>query len=99
MSSAAYVDFYDIIPPKCEHDPYQKDCVACAVRVLNMYLPATMRLSVESKPGFYQAQASDRDGFFRVVANGLTPAEALINLRNPLALIAFMGKSNEGDER
>jgi hypothetical protein len=98
MSSAAHVDFYDILPPKCEHDPYQKDCVACAVRVLNMYLPATMMLSVESKPDSYQAQASDRDGFFRVIASGLTPADALVNLRNPLALIAFMSKSDGGQE-
>jgi hypothetical protein len=94
MSSAASVDFYDIAPPTCVHEPYQKDCVACAVRVLNMYLPASMRLSVESKTGTYQAQASDRDGFFRIVASGLTPAEALVNLRNPLALIAFMSKSD-----
>jgi len=98
MSSAGYVDFYDITPPKCVHDPYQKDCVACAVRVLNMYLPATMRLSVESKGGIYQAQASDREDFFRVVASGLTPAEALVNLRTPLAMIAFMGKSDGGKE-
>jgi hypothetical protein len=98
MTSAAYVDFYDIIPPKCEHDPYQKDCVACAVRVLNAYLPATMTLAVESKPGYYQAQASDRDGFFRVVASGLTPAEALANLRSPLAMIAFMDTSERGEE-
>jgi len=98
MSSAAYVDFYDILPPKCEHDPYQKDCVACAVRVLKMYLPATMILSVESKPDFYQAQASDRDGFFRVIASGLTPADALVNLRNPLAMIAFMSKSDGEQE-
>jgi hypothetical protein len=92
MSPAGYVEFYDIAPPKCEHDPYQKDCVSCAVRVLKMYLPATMMLSVESKAGTYQAQASDREGFFRVVASGLTPADALVNLRNPLAMIAFMGK-------
>ena len=98
MSSAGYVEFYDIAPPKCEHDPYQKDCVSCAVRVLKMYLPATMVLSVESKPDFYQAQASDRDGFFRVIASGLTPADALVNLRNPLALIAFMSKSDGGQE-
>lgn len=98
MSSAGYVDFYDILPPKCEHDPYEKDCVACAVRVLNMYLPATMTLSVESKPGSYQAQASDRDGFFRVVASGLTPAEALVNLRSPLAMISFLKTSDGGKE-
>jgi hypothetical protein len=98
MSPAESVDFYDIVPPTCVHDPYQKDCVACAVRVLNMYLPATMRLSVETKAGSYQAQASDRDGFFRVVAEGLTPAEALVNLRNPLAMIAFMSKSDKGEE-
>ena len=98
MSPAGYVDFYDILPPKCEHDPYQKDCVACAVRVLNMYLPATMMLSVESKPDFYQAQACDREGFFRVIASGLTPAEALVNLRSPLAMITFLETSDKEKE-
>jgi len=98
MSSAGYVEFYDIAPPKCEHDPYQKDCVSCAVRVLKMYLPATMVLSVESKPGSYQAQASDREGFFRVIASGLTPAEALVNLRSPLAMITFLDTSDKGKE-
>jgi hypothetical protein len=62
-----------------------------------MYLPATMMLSVESKPDSYQAQACDREGFFRVIASGLTPADALANLRNPLALIAFMEKSERGE--
>jgi hypothetical protein len=56
-----------------------------------------MRLYVESKAGKYCAGAADRDGFFRVIAEGLTPAEALVNLRNPLALIAFMDKTESGE--
>lgn len=98
MNEAGVVDFLDFAPPTCDHGSlYQADCVACAVRVLNHYIPASMRLYVESKNGKYYAGAADRDGFFRVVAEGLTPAEALVNLRNPLALIAFMDKT-EGAE-
>lgn len=93
MSGALSVDFLDIATPQCTHEPYQKDCVACAVRVLKYYLPASMRLSVEQHEDRYDACATDRDGFFRVVASGLTPSAALANLRNPLALIAFMDKT------
>jgi hypothetical protein len=99
MSEVGVVDFLDFGPPTCGHgSAYEKDCVACAVRILNFYLPASMRLYVESKPGHYEAGAADRDGFFRVVASGLTPAEALVNLRNPLALIAFMEKTEVHDD-
>ena len=99
MSGVDVVDFLDFAPPTCEHgSSYQKDCVACAVRVLNLYMPISMRLYVEFKSGLYEAGAADRDGFFRVVASGLTPADALANLRNPLALIAFMEKSERGEE-
>jgi hypothetical protein len=98
MSEADVVDFLDFAPPTCDHGSlYQTDCVACAVRVLNYYIPASMRLYVESKNGKYHAGAADRDGFFRVVSEGLTPAEALVNLRNPLALIAFMDKTGSGE--
>jgi len=99
MGEAGVVDFLDFAPPTCEHgSSYQKDCVACAVKVLNFYVPASMRLYVEFKAGLYEAGAADRDGFFRVVASGLTPADALANLRNPLALIAFMEKSEGGEK-
>ena len=99
MGEAGVVDFLDFAPPTCEHgSSYQKDCVACAVKVLNFYVPASMRLYVEFKAGSYEAGAADRDGFFRVVASGLTPADALANLRNPLALIAFMEKSEGGEK-
>ena len=99
MGGAEMVDFLDFAPPTCDHGAvYQKDCVACAVRVLNYYVPVSMRLYVEAKAGTYEAGAADRDGFFRVVASGLTPAEALVNLRNPLALIAFMDKTNGAGE-
>lgn len=99
MSEASVVDFLDFSTPVCAHDGfvYRRDCVACAVRILNFYLPASMRLYVASKAGNYEAGAADRDGFFRVIAEGLTPAEALVNLRNPLSLIAFMEKT-EGKE-
>lgn len=99
MGEVDVVDFLDFVPPTCDHGSgYQKDCVACAVRILNFYIPASMRLYVESKSGKYQAGASDRDGFFRVVAEGLTPSDALSNLRNPLALIAFMERSGGDSE-
>jgi hypothetical protein len=98
MNEAGVVDFLDFAPPTCEHSAmYQPDCVACAISVLNHYIPASMRLYVESKNGKYYAGAADRDGFFRVIAEGLTPAEALANLRNPLALIAFMDKAEDGE--
>ena len=99
MNEAGVVDFLDFAPPTCEHTTtYQPDCVACAVKVLNCYMPVSMRLYVQFKSGSYEAGAADRDGFFRVVASGLTPADALVNLRNPLALIAFMDKSERGEE-
>lgn len=98
MSEAGVVDFLDFAPPTCDHGSlYQKDCVACAVKVLNFYVPVSMRLYVQFKSGSYEAGAADRDGFFRVVASGLTPADALANLRNPLALIAFMDKTGSGE--
>lgn len=98
MSEAGVVDFLDFAPPTCDHGSlYQKDCVACAVKVLNFYVPVSMRLYVQFKSGSYEAGAADRDGFFRVVASGLTPADALVNLRNPLALIAFMEKAEVGE--
>lgn len=94
MDNAGVVDFLDFVPPTCDHvTDFQGDCVACAIRVVSLFLPVSMRLYVESRSGRYFAGAADRDGFFRVVAEGLTPADALANLRNPLARIAFSDSS------
>jgi hypothetical protein len=95
-------EFYDIKPPECSHAAgstqpiLERDCVSCVVSILKMYLPVYMQLSVEHHEGKYVACVTDRDGFFRIVAEGLTPAIALFNLRNPLALIAFMSKVGGG---
>jgi len=89
------VSVYDTSLSNCDHSQYQRDCVACAARVVKLYLPATMTLSVEEHVDRYVACASSRDGFFRIVASGLTPYEALANLRNPLAFVSFMDGKEE----
>jgi hypothetical protein len=92
-------EFYDIKPPACAHAAgstqpiLERDCVSCVVSILKVYLPVYMQLSVEHHEEKYVACVTDRDGFFRIIANGLTPAIALFNLRDPLALIAFMTRA------